>query len=114
RTGAGGQRASVARRRRRQAEREGGDRARSGREGRLEDEVVPTVTALHADRRGRVAVELDGSPWRVLPVAVVVRAGLVEGRPLDRPALRLAPRRLRGAGGPPGAPGRRAPPPPSP
>jgi len=56
---------------------------------------VPTVTALHADRRGRVAVELDGSPWRVLPVDVVVRAGLVEGCLLDRPALRLVRRELR-------------------
>jgi SOS response regulatory protein OraA/RecX len=58
---------------------------------------VPTVTALHDDRRGRVAVELDGAPWRVLPVDVVVRAGIVAGRPLDRPALRLLRRELRRA-----------------
>jgi SOS response regulatory protein OraA/RecX len=58
---------------------------------------VPTVTALRDDRRGRVAVELDGAPWRVLPVDVVVRAGLAEGRPLDRPALRLVRRELRRA-----------------
>jgi SOS response regulatory protein OraA/RecX len=56
---------------------------------------VPTVTALRDDRRGRVAVELDGAPWRVLPVDVVVRAGLAEGRLLDRPALRLVRRELR-------------------
>jgi SOS response regulatory protein OraA/RecX len=58
---------------------------------------VPTVTALRHDRRGRVAVELDGAPWRVLPVGVVVRAGLAEGRLLDRPALRLVRRELRRA-----------------
>jgi SOS response regulatory protein OraA/RecX len=58
---------------------------------------VPTVTALRADRRGRVAVELDGSPWRVLPLDVVVRAGLAEGRLLDRPMLRQVRRELRRA-----------------
>jgi SOS response regulatory protein OraA/RecX len=58
---------------------------------------VPTVTALRNDRRGRVAVELDGAPWRVLPVDVVVRAGIAEGRRLDRPALRLLRRELRRA-----------------
>jgi SOS response regulatory protein OraA/RecX len=58
---------------------------------------VPTVTGLREDRRGRVAVELDGSPWRVLPADVVVRAGLLEGRSLDRPALRLLRRELRRA-----------------
>ena len=56
---------------------------------------MPTITALRETRRGRVAVELDGAPWRELPVAVVVRAGLVLGRPLDRPALRLLRRELR-------------------
>jgi SOS response regulatory protein OraA/RecX len=58
---------------------------------------MPTVTALRDDRRGRVAVELDGAPWRVLPVDVVVRASLAEGRSLDRPALRLLRRELRRA-----------------
>jgi regulatory protein len=58
---------------------------------------VPTVTALRDDRRGRVAVELDGAPWRVLPVDVVVRAGISEGRALDRPALRELRRELRRA-----------------
>ena len=37
---------------------------------------MPTVTALRDDRRGRVAVELDGAPWRVLPLDVVARAGI--------------------------------------
>jgi regulatory protein len=56
---------------------------------------MPTITALRERRRGRIAVELDGQPWRELPVAVVVRAGLVQGRALDRPALRLLRRELR-------------------
>jgi len=58
---------------------------------------VPTVTRLREDRRGRVAVELDGAPWRMLPVDVVARAGLTEGRALDRPALRLLRHELRRA-----------------
>ena len=58
---------------------------------------MPTVTALRDDRRGRVAVELDGVPWRVVPVDVAVRAGLSEGRALDRAALRLVRRELRRA-----------------
>src|SRR4051812_15164369 len=53
------------------------------------------VTALRDNRRGRVAVELDGAPWRVFPVDVVVRAGLAEGRSLDRTALRVLRRELR-------------------
>jgi SOS response regulatory protein OraA/RecX len=56
---------------------------------------MPIVTALRAERRGRVAVELDGSPWRLLPSDVVVRAGLATGLALDRPALRLLRRELR-------------------
>jgi regulatory protein len=42
-----------------------------------------------------VAVDLDGAPWRVLPVDVVVRSGLAEGRLLDRTALRTVRRELR-------------------
>jgi SOS response regulatory protein OraA/RecX len=56
---------------------------------------VPTVTGLREDRRGRVAVELDGAPWRVLPLDVVVRSGLSEGRTLDRATLRTVRRELR-------------------
>jgi regulatory protein len=59
--------------------------------------LVATVTALRDNGRGRVAVELDGAPWRVLPVDVVVRAGIAEGRTLDRPALRELRRELRRA-----------------
>src|SRR5438876_6980156 len=56
---------------------------------------MPTITALREVRRGRVAVELDGAPWRELPVAVVVRAELRQGLTLDRPTLRLLRRELR-------------------
>jgi SOS response regulatory protein OraA/RecX len=55
---------------------------------------VPSVTGLRA-RRGRVAVELDGSPWRTVPVEVAARAGLAAGLELDRPRLRLIRRELR-------------------
>ncbi len=58
---------------------------------------MSTVTRLRDDGRGRVAVELDGTPWRTLPVDVVARSGLVEGRVLDRPALRLLRQELRRA-----------------
>ncbi len=53
------------------------------------------VTALRSLGRGRVAVELDGAPWRTLPAEVVGRAGMAVGRELDRPALRLLRRELR-------------------
>ena len=56
---------------------------------------MPTVTRLRDDGRGRVAVELDDAPWRTLPVDVVARSGLVEGRALDRGALRLLRQELR-------------------
>jgi SOS response regulatory protein OraA/RecX len=58
---------------------------------------VPTVTRLRDDGRGRVAVELDDAPWRTLPVDVVARSGLAEGRALDRPTLRMLRRELRRA-----------------
>jgi regulatory protein len=56
---------------------------------------MPTVTGLRADRGGRVRVQLDGTAWRTLPAEVAVRAGLREGRVLDRPALRILRRELR-------------------
>ena len=40
-------------------------------------------------------VELDGAPWRSVPVEAVVRAGLAVGRPLDRPTARTLARELR-------------------
>ena len=56
-----------------------------------------TVTSLRERKRGKVEVELDGEPWRVLPAAVVVRAELRVGRRLDRESARLLARELRRA-----------------
>jgi regulatory protein len=58
---------------------------------------VPTISALRAAGRGRVAVELDGSRWRTVPAEVVVRAGLEVGAALDRLRLRTLRRELRRA-----------------
>jgi SOS response regulatory protein OraA/RecX len=55
------------------------------------------VTALRERKRNRVAVELDGRPWRVLPADAVVRAGLAIGRPLDRHTARELAREIRRA-----------------
>ena len=55
------------------------------------------VTALRERKRNRVAVELDGRPWRVLPTDAVVRAGLTVGRPLDRNTARELARGVRHA-----------------
>jgi SOS response regulatory protein OraA/RecX len=57
--------------------------------------VTPTVTALRERKRARVAVELDGRRWRVLPADAVVRAGLAVGRPLDRTTARQLAREIR-------------------
>jgi SOS response regulatory protein OraA/RecX len=59
--------------------------------------VIPTVTGLRERKRGRVVVELDGRPWRVLPADAVVRAGLTVGRRLDRPTARELAREVRRA-----------------
>jgi SOS response regulatory protein OraA/RecX len=59
--------------------------------------VSPVVTGLREKKRGRVAVDLDGRPWRVLPTSAVVRAGLAVGRPLDRPMARELAREVRRA-----------------
>jgi SOS response regulatory protein OraA/RecX len=58
---------------------------------------MPVVTALRAQPRGRVAVELDGASWRTLPTEPVVCAGLRVGCELDRPTARLLRRELRRA-----------------
>src|SRR6476659_5532965 len=60
--------------------------------------VVPVVTALRARGPGRVAVELDGAPWRVMPLEAVYGAGLAIGGNLDRPTARLLGRELRRLG----------------
>jgi regulatory protein len=59
--------------------------------------VTPVVTGLRERKRGRVAVELDGRSWRVLPTDAVVRAGLAVGRRLDRPTARELGREVRRA-----------------
>jgi SOS response regulatory protein OraA/RecX len=59
--------------------------------------LSPTVTGLRERKRGRVAVELDGRPWRVLPADAVIRAGLTVGRRLDRDTARELARGVRRA-----------------
>ncbi len=59
--------------------------------------MTPVITGLRERKRGRVAVELDGRPWRVLPTDAVVRAGLAVGRPLDRHTARELGREVRRA-----------------
>jgi regulatory protein len=56
---------------------------------------VPRITALRAQRGDRVAVELDGAAWRVLPLEVVVQAGLRVDAELDRDRARTVRRELR-------------------
>jgi SOS response regulatory protein OraA/RecX len=56
---------------------------------------LPRITALRAQRGDRVAVELDGAAWRVLPLEVVVRAALRVDAELDRPRARTVRRELR-------------------
>ena len=58
---------------------------------------MPRVTGLLERRGGRVAVEVDGAPWRTLPVDAAVRAELRVGVELDRPRLRTVRRELRRA-----------------
>ena len=57
--------------------------------------TVPVVTALRARGPGRVAVELDGRPWRVVPLEAVYAAGLAVGGPFDRAVARALGRALR-------------------
>ena len=57
--------------------------------------MTPIVTALRERKRNRVAIELDGRPWRVLPTEVVVRSGLAVGRALDRHTARELAREIR-------------------
>jgi SOS response regulatory protein OraA/RecX len=59
--------------------------------------VSPVVTALHERPRGRVEVQLDGAPWRLVPADAVVRSGLFVGRALDRETARTLGRELRRA-----------------
>jgi SOS response regulatory protein OraA/RecX len=59
--------------------------------------LPPVVTALREKPRGRVEVDLDGAPWRLVPTDAVVRSGLAVGRTLDRPTARALGRELRRA-----------------
>ncbi|CAN5138307.1 hypothetical protein BH18ACT14_BH18ACT14_09090 [soil metagenome] len=61
------------------------------------DSEQPRLTALRRVRPGLVALEVDGSPWRVVPDEVVVKTGLARGAPLDRPLLRRFRTELRRA-----------------
>ena len=56
---------------------------------------MPVVTALKEQSRGRVAIELDGAPWRLVPVGAAARANLFVGRALDRETARSLGRELR-------------------
>jgi len=56
---------------------------------------VPVVTALRVRGPGRVAVDLDGRPWRVVPLEAVYAAGLSVGSALDRAPARALRRELR-------------------
>ena len=58
---------------------------------------MPRVTALHELRGGRVAIDLDGRAWRVVPTGVIVRAGIAVGDELDRSRLRALRRELKRA-----------------
>ncbi len=55
------------------------------------------LTALRRVERGRVALDVNGAPWRTVPDVVVVRARLALGLDLDRPLLREIRRELRRA-----------------
>ena len=50
--------------------------------------AAPALTKLRRAGPGRVALEVDGRPWRTVSDEVVVRAGLAAGIELDRPTLR--------------------------
>jgi regulatory protein len=56
--------------------------------------MAPRLTALRRSRPGRVALEVDGRPWRVVPDEVVARCGLAPGLELERPLLREIRRAL--------------------
>lgn len=59
--------------------------------------AAPRLTALRRAGPGRVALELDGRPWRTVPDDVVVRTGLGTGMALERPVLRTLRRELQRA-----------------
>lgn len=58
---------------------------------------MPEITGLHEVSASAVLVELDGAPWRKIPLTVAARAGLSVGKRLEREDLRLLGRELRRA-----------------
>lgn len=58
---------------------------------------MPRLTSIRELPHDRVALELDGRPWRVVPTNAVARAGLGLGVELDRARARQFRRELRRA-----------------
>ena len=58
---------------------------------------MPEITGLREISASDVLVELDGAPWRKIPLTVAARAGLSLGKRLEREDLRLLGRELRRA-----------------
>jgi SOS response regulatory protein OraA/RecX len=63
----------------------------------LVDSEHPRLTKLRRVKPGLVALEVDGSPWRIVPDEVVAKTGLARGALLDRPLLRRFRAELRRA-----------------
>jgi SOS response regulatory protein OraA/RecX len=58
---------------------------------------MPEITGLREVSASNVLVELDGAPWRKIPLNAAARAGLSVGKRLEREDLRLLGRELRRA-----------------
>lgn len=58
---------------------------------------MPEITGLREVSANAVLVELDGTPWRKIPLNAAARAGLSLGKRLEREDLRLLGRELRRA-----------------
>ena len=58
---------------------------------------MPEITGLREVSANDVLVELDGAPWRKIPLTAAARAGLSIGKRLEREDLRLLGRELRRA-----------------
>ena len=58
---------------------------------------MPEITGLREVSANDVLVELDGAPWRKIPLTAAARASLSIGKRLEREDLRLLGRELRRA-----------------
>jgi SOS response regulatory protein OraA/RecX len=58
---------------------------------------MPEITGLREVSASDVLVDLDGAPWRKIPLNTAARAGLSLGKRLEREDLRLLRRELRRA-----------------